>query len=119
MKKIFIYLVFVSILSLFIFNALSATNGDKGPTSVALSKETETCIECHRIYSPGIVADWQKSRHAMTAPKEAMSKPALQKRISVETVPQNLTGVAVGCYECHSLNAPAHKDNFDHFRSQD
>ena len=30
MKKIFFYLVFVSILSLFIFNALSATNGDKG-----------------------------------------------------------------------------------------
>ncbi|MBP1734135.1 MAG: hypothetical protein H6Q53_422, partial [Deltaproteobacteria bacterium] len=115
MKKIFIYLVFVSILSLFIFNALSATNGDKGPPSVALSKETEACIECHRLYSPGIVADWQKSRHSTTAPRDALSKPALQRRISAETVPQSLAGVAVGCYECHALNGAAHKDNFDHF----
>ena len=51
----------------------------------------------------------------MTAPKDAISKPALQRRISAEAVPQNLAGVAVGCYECHSLNSEAHKDNFDHF----
>ena len=103
MKKITICLFFVSIISLFFFHSLSATNGEKGSTSVSFSKETETCIECHRIYSPGIVADWQKSRHAMTAPKDAISKPALQRRISAEAVPQNLAGVAVGCYECHSL----------------
>jgi hypothetical protein len=115
MKKITICLFFISITSLFFFHALSATNGEKGSMSVSFSKETETCIECHRIYSPGIVADWQKSRHAMTAPKDAISKPALQRRISAEAVPQNLAGVAVGCYECHSLNSEAHKDNFDHF----
>jgi hypothetical protein len=51
----------------------------------------------------------------VTAPKDALVKPVLQRRVSAETVPQNLSGVAVGCYECHSLNAQAHKDNFDHF----
>jgi hydroxylamine dehydrogenase len=115
MKKITICFFFISMTSLFFFHALSATNGEKTSAAVLLSKETETCIECHRIYSPGIVADWQKSRHATTAPKDAISKPALQRRISAETVPQNLAGVAVGCYECHSLNSAAHKDNFDHF----
>lgn len=80
-----------------------------------MSKETEACIECHRVYSPGIVADWQKSRHAMTIPKDAISKPMLQKRISSETIPKSLAEVAVGCYECHSLNGTAHKDNFEHF----
>jgi len=115
MRKLTVCFFTVFIIFLFCFHALSVTDTEKKTTSVSLSKETETCIECHRIYSPGIVADWQKSRHAVTTPKDAISKPMLQKRISSENVPQNLAGVTVGCYECHSLNASAHKDNFDHF----
>jgi len=115
MRKLTVCFFTVFIIFLFCFHALSVTGTEKKTTRISLSKETETCIECHRIYSPGIVADWQKSRHAVTTPKDAISKPMLQKRISSENVPQNLAGVTVGCYECHSLNASAHKDHFDHF----
>ncbi len=82
---------------------------------VSVSKETETCLSCHRIYTPGIVEDWKRSLHAVTSPSEALKKPELEKRISAKNVPKKLSDVVVGCYECHSLNADKHKDNFEHF----
>ncbi len=80
-----------------------------------LSEETEACLTCHEAVSPGIVEDWRRSRHARTVPSEALTNTALERRISAESVPPHLARVAVGCYECHSLNAEAHTDNFDHF----
>lgn len=84
-------------------------------SSVPLSEQTQECIECHEGVTPGIVADWHKSRHARTTPETALTQPALGKRISAPTIPESLATVAVGCYECHSLNSTQHKDNFEHF----
>ncbi|MBZ0156377.1 MAG: cytochrome c3 family protein [Alphaproteobacteria bacterium] len=79
-----------------------------------LSPQTQACIGCHSRYTPGIVQDWLTSRHAKTTPAEAVKKPPLQRRISVETPPAELANHAVGCYECHSRNPGNHRDNFDH-----
>jgi hypothetical protein len=76
------------------------------------------CIECHTIYTPGIVEDWRKSRHSATTPEEAVKKPAAERRVSTQTFPDNLKSVSVGCYECHGLNVDAHEDSFDHVGMQ-
>ncbi len=81
---------------------------------VPLSVETEACIDCHMIYTPGIVEDWLSSRHAKITPLEAMKKPDLERRISIEILPDELQAYAVGCYECHSRNPENHRDNFEH-----
>ncbi len=80
-----------------------------------LSEATQECINCHATYSPGIVEDWRSSRHASTTPAAGLAKPELERRVSSESIPENLAEVAVGCYECHGLNPDAHPDNFDHF----
>lgn len=54
-------------------------------------------------------------RHSKITPAQALGKPALERRISSEKIPDSLKGVVVGCYECHSLNASSHSDNFNHF----
>lgn len=82
------------------------------------SDETQECLDCHKNYTPGIVEDWQTSRHAGTTPERALTKPALERRVSSDTIPQALKLVAVGCYECHSLNPSVHQDNFEHFGYQ-
>jgi len=92
---------------------LPRTAGSQQHTPV--SSETQTCIDCHEQYTPGIVADWRASRHAHSTPREALTRSALERRVSSITIPSSLEAVAVGCYECHSQNAKAHKDNFEHF----
>jgi hypothetical protein len=79
-----------------------------------LSPATKTCIGCHSNFTPGIVQDWMTSRHANTIPSGALEKPLLERRISTESLPDNLMKYAVGCYECHSLNIEGHDDSFDH-----
>jgi hydroxylamine dehydrogenase len=79
-----------------------------------ISPQTEACIGCHEIYTPGIVADWRTSRHSGTTPRMALKKPVLQRRISAHEVPDNLSNYVVGCYECHSRNPGKHTDNFEH-----
>jgi hypothetical protein len=44
--------------------------GANGP----ISEDTEACIECHSSVSPGIVADWKKSRMAMVTPRQATAR---------------------------------------------
>jgi hydroxylamine dehydrogenase len=83
--------------------------------SAPLSLQTQTCISCHTIVTPGIVQDWLTSRHSKTAPAEALKKPPLERRISAEKLPDRLSEYAIGCYECHSMNPEIHKDNFEHF----
>ncbi len=83
-----------------------------------VSEKTEECLECHLVYTPGIVEDWIKSAHARGIAAESMKKPELERKISSLAVPKSLLNVAVGCYECHSLNAENHQDNFEHFDSR-
>jgi hypothetical protein len=82
---------------------------------VTISDQSQECIDCHTAIHPGNVSSWLNSRHAVTSPAMGMQKPELQRRISTESVPENLRNVAVGCYECHSLNTEKHADSFEHF----
>jgi hydroxylamine dehydrogenase len=79
-----------------------------------ISEATSECIECHITFQPGIVADWQKSRHAATTPAQAMQADELALKVSNKAVPETLRGTAVGCAECHMLRPDAHADTFEH-----
>jgi len=79
-----------------------------------LSPQTQACITCHEILTPGIVGDWLSSRHSRTKPEDAMKKGILERRISTDKLPEALSKYAVGCYECHSQNHETHRDNFEH-----
>ena len=88
---------------------------DAVPGKTTLSEETQACLECHKVTTPGIVEDWLTSRHSKVTPSAALQKPVLERRISNEAVPKGLLPIVVGCYECHGQNAATHKDNFEHF----
>lgn len=79
-----------------------------------VSEDTQTCLECHTMVHPGIVADWQRSRHAGITPEEAMKVKGLKQKVSAEKVPEGLSKKVVGCAECHTLNHDQHKDSFEH-----
>ena len=79
-----------------------------------LSQATQACLECHASATPGIVADWQRSRMAQKTPAQALKEPELSRRISAAKVPADLLEVTVGCAECHTLNPASHPDTFDH-----
>jgi hypothetical protein len=81
---------------------------------VPISEATTECIDCHSSFQPGIVADWQNSRHAKITPKEAMAAEGIARKVSSVAVPENLQNVAVGCAECHTRRPKAHADTFDH-----
>ncbi|MGD1087026.1 MAG: multiheme c-type cytochrome [Verrucomicrobiota bacterium] len=80
-----------------------------------VSKETQQCLDCHTVYTPALVQDWMHSLHSQTTPQDALKKRPLERRMSSTNIPESLSGVVVGCYECHGLNATNHTDNFDHF----
>jgi len=79
-----------------------------------VSEDTKLCLVCHDSVSPGIVADWRKSVHSRVTPAEALKKSRLEKKVSTEKIPQNLSNVVVGCAECHTVNHEKHKDTFEH-----
>jgi hypothetical protein len=79
-----------------------------------MSNRSKQCLRCHEGLNPGIVEDWRASRHARVTPEEALGKPENERRLSAKDVPAGMRSVVVGCYECHGLNANAHKDNFNH-----
>lgn len=83
-----------------------------------LSNDTQLCLGCHRQLHPGIVRDWNKSKHAHISPQEALQKSKLQKRISAENIPNELAENVVGCAECHTLNPKQHQDTFNHAGKQ-
>jgi len=91
-----------------------ACASDQAAQELTLSPQTQACIGCHRLYTPGIVHDWMTSRHSKTLPAAAIKKSRLERRISAENIPGVLQKSVVGCFECHSLNADRHKDNFQH-----
>lgn len=79
-----------------------------------ISEDTQACIECHQTVTPGIAADWRKSVHSKSTPGQALKEPAISRKISAKKVPAEINGVVVGCAECHTANAEAHKDTFEH-----
>ena len=81
---------------------------------VRISDATQTCLDCHNMVTPAIVADWKKSRHSQVSPAEAMKGPEAGRKISAEAVPDGLTEVSVGCAECHTLSPELHLDTFEH-----
>lgn len=102
---------FIFIAISFFFVSFTTLTTDKPKTS----PQTDDCISCHESITPGIVSDWRTSLHSINSFAMATLKPELEKRVSSTDVPKNLKEVVVGCYECHSLNAEKHKDNFEHF----
>jgi hypothetical protein len=82
--------------------------------AVEISSASKACLGCHRMVSPGLVADWERSRHSRTTPEEAWAAAPLERRISARDFPAETARSAVGCAECHTLNPDDHKDTFDH-----
>ena len=79
-----------------------------------LSSASDECITCHEVVSPGIVAEWRKSRHSRVSMAEALQKPELERRVSAKEVPAELRDIVVGCAECHTIDPKKHPDTFKH-----
>ncbi|MGB9700674.1 MAG: multiheme c-type cytochrome [Thermodesulfobacteriota bacterium] len=110
MKKLtFILLIFLWLIPLILF-----AQGNKKENLLPISQETSACLDCHKDFTPGIVADWQRSWHAKITPSWALKKAGKEKKISAAKIPASLEGVVVGCFECHGLHPEKHKDNFEH-----
>ncbi|MGD8256749.1 MAG: multiheme c-type cytochrome [Desulfobacterales bacterium] len=105
MKKL-VYLIFALT---FLINAATGMSEE-----IPISEATAECLDCHSAIHPGIVNDWQNSRHSKITPKQAMAVVGLARKVSSNTVPDNLQNVVVGCAECHLLRPKAHADTFDH-----
>ena len=83
-------------------------------TDPPISDETQSCLECHREVTPGIVKSWERSRHSRITVGQAMKLSAEKRRVSAKKVPKRLLNVVVGCAECHTNNPKSHKDTFEH-----
>ncbi len=104
-------------LVMIVFTGLSAFSQALQPATAQnapISDLSQDCISCHSTVTPAIVDDWKRSRHSSTSPRQAMAKPELSRRMSARNVPESLGDKAVGCAECHTINASAHKDTFEH-----
>ncbi len=101
-------------LSVILFLLTLFTAGTAFGDAAPVSEATQECLDCHSVFHPGIVADWQKSRHARVTPKAAMVVEENQRRMSSQNVPEALQGNSVGCAECHTLRGEAHADTFEH-----
>ena len=83
-----------------------------------ISEATQACLDCHADATPGIVADWQRSRMAQKTPAQALKEPEAARRVSAQKIPARLMKVAVGCAECHTMNPKTHGDTFEHGEAQ-
>ena len=79
-----------------------------------ISEATAECLDCHATIHPGIVSDWQNSRHSKITPKAALALEGLSRKVSSRDIPEALVETAVGCAECHLLRPKAHTDTFEH-----
>ncbi len=103
-----------SIVSLIVAGAAFFVPAVIAASEVKVSEATQACIECHRVVHPGIVADWQRSRHSQISPKSAMAVSGLGLKVSNPIVPEVLRETAVGCAECHMLRPQEHADTYEH-----
>ncbi|MBI5583243.1 MAG: hydroxylamine oxidase [Deltaproteobacteria bacterium] len=94
--------------------AVSVVTAASPKKQTLLSSATQECLSCHRELTPGLVQDWENSRHARMTPREALKKGKLERRVSSEKIPAPLTGTVVGCAECHTQNPAKHKDSYEH-----
>lgn len=96
--------------------ALALVSGGSPAGAGRISSATQDCIDCHRSVTPGIVADWEASRHAKLTVAEALdpARKPLERRISITAAPAEIARYVVGCAECHTANAAKHKDTFLH-----
>ena len=81
---------------------------------VPISDDSMSCLECHRHMNPGIVEGWKKSRMSRITPSAAMEAPEISRRVSFDSLSEELENVVVGCAECHGLNAAGRPDAFEH-----
>jgi hypothetical protein len=102
------------VIALAVAGSVFLHTGALAAAEVQTSEATQACLECHRVIHPGIVADWQRSRHSRITPREAMGVKGLGLKVSSPAVPDELRGIAVGCAECHGLRPEAHADTFEH-----
>ncbi|MEW6443330.1 MAG: multiheme c-type cytochrome [bacterium] len=108
--------------ALFVISALAFLRSSPCASSQAggaapLSDRTQACLSCHTIYTQGIVADWEQSRHARSSVRQALSRPEKERRVSVQAPEEAgvaYPDVAVGCAECHLLDPKLHEDTFSH-----
>ncbi len=86
------------------------------PSAPVVSEDTQACLDCHSLATPGIVADWRRSRMSRHTPAMGLKAPELERRVSAraQDIPQRLKGVVVGCAECHTQRAGQHPGTFDH-----
>lgn len=112
--RLYSILFIIALLSFSLFLQRVYADDQNGTTEVNSSEATQTCIECHREVTPGIVADWEKSAHYRKTLGQAMKEPVLNRKVSTGEIPENLTNYVVGCAECHTANPKAHKDTFEH-----
>jgi len=94
---------------------ISLASAQTNPTpSPPVSEATETCLTCHTVLHPALVADWEGSHHAKVTPEQALEQVGLSRRFSAPAVSEDLQGVVVGCAECHTRNPDDHADTFLH-----
>jgi len=105
MKKVSLLLC----LGIFLFYTVNSPAAE-----ISISEATSECIDCHASVHPGIVKDWQNSRHAEITLKDAMAVEGPARKVSNKNVPDNLKGTVVGCAECHMQRPKAHADTFEH-----
>jgi hypothetical protein len=87
-----------------------AARAETAPVSAA----TEECLGCHATFHPGIVADWEQSRHSRVSPAQGLAVEAAARRVSAAEIAENLRETAVGCAECHMARGEKHADTFEH-----
>jgi hydroxylamine dehydrogenase len=102
------FIILVGLCSCGFFSGLSFA------ADTPISEASAECIDCHSSVHPGIVSDWQKSRHAEITPEAAMAVEGVARKVSSKSVPQSLQKIVVGCAECHTLRPKSHADTFDH-----
>ena len=48
----------------------------------SISSESQICISCHEMVTPGIVKDWKVGVHSKITLKEALSKDSLSRKVN-------------------------------------
>lgn len=98
--------------ALLVFGRAPIPRADAALSNV--SDETEACLECHRSATPGIVAAWEKSRHARSVPMKSKRTSVTGRGVSSDKIPEELSRYVVGCAECHAKNAGKRPEAFEH-----
>ena len=120
MKRFGSFLALASLIVVFVFAHSFAKGGNApegagaGAEKAPVSPATAECLGCHESVHPGIVADWEKSRHARTTPKTALAETEMRRRFSAKSAPEGTGDFSVGCAECHTQNPSSHKDTVSH-----